>query len=1625
MNLRSTSVLIASLAWACVGVVTLHSVPEGAGSANEDPLLQPTTVVDRAGSEGETVDGSVGVAESVEAGEGGEVPFDLSAVIGQVHFAFRPSPDANDSYQGGHETYAVNVEGDAFTVTAFHHDDTRLDALEAEPPSQATPTFEAGTLHRAEPVRFRTVTLARDDDKGLEASEVAVEVDGHLTLARVDHVEHLRNQGEGVSQSWTFEQRPTGTGDLRVRVAVEGLPMVGSTDQGLHFADASGLGVRYGHATWIDGDGARVHVPARWVGGAIELRVSGEILDEAVYPAVLDPVVGPEFGMDAPVLTQGQFSESPPAIASNGDSYFVVWDDVRSGTSQVYGTRVDANGVVLDPTGIVFGEGEAGSKPTVSSDGTDYMVVWRAPLASLDGARVASDGTLLASPASDFSTLSSGNKDNPAIASDGTGYLLAWMQYDAGTWNVRASRLGSGGEILDAPGLDFTSSADGQGGPSVAFNGLDYLVVWEAFIDGGADSDVRGVRVSTAGDILSPGIFDIGATPDNQRYPSVASDGSDFLVVWADWRDPESYSPDIYGARVDSGGNVLEPLGIPISVDAGYETEPTIASDGSDYMVAWYGIRSEGTGIFGARVKADGTVLDPGGTYFTDGVARALERNAAIASNGASFLLTFLAERNSLISDIDDAYAMRLDLDGTLLDPAGFQLSVLPATNGQEDPAVASNGTDFLVAWLDDRDPTGDPRVYGMRVDSAGNVLDPSGFLIGSSSRNRRESGVLVTSNGSDYFVAWKVVQLANPLSAIYGTRVDSDGSLLDPDDILLGPCNDSCRTADLTSSGEDYFAIWTDRFDRNFGARVGSDGTLLDSVPITLPTGSVPRIASSGPEYFMTWQTDVDPGSPAGSLLVGFGTLYGTPIALDGVVQNAGGIELGLGSVSYASEIASAGDGYLVVWDGIEQADCEQIGPLPYCWSLSGTYGTRITGDGTILDPSGIGLPGDEPLFSGPQPPYLNRVADAGGAMVRLAANGGEYLAIVNDGEAKRITGDGLVHPNETVGTQVECSGIALNASGTGLSVYSRVAEGTKRVFARLLDKRSNGDACSGDILCRSDHCVDAVCCDEICGGGDAADCVACVAALTGATDGTCAPALTGVACGDPAADLCSAPDSCDGTGACLPNHHAAGVSCGVQGTDCIVGDLCDGSGVCVLGQYRPSGTPCGDPSARECDDPDTCNASGFCAANHFTPGTPCGDQGVDCRIDDACDTQGSCADNGLLPAGSACGDASDDQCDAADSCDDGGACLANVVTDGTSCDDGLFCSAGDACAAGECIGGALPSCALDEKCSEVGDACYPACGDGVVDAGESCDTGPSNSDVVADACRTSCTLPRCGDGVLDRGESCDEGAANSDAPDAICRIGCVLASCGDGVIDVGEECDEGELNSDLQPDVCRADCFLASCGDGVVDTAESCDEGDANAATPEADCLTTCALPTCGDGVLDPGEQCDEGDDNADTEEAACRATCTLPACGDGVLTAPEVCDDGAANSDVTPDACRVDCIPATCGDGVVDSDEDCDPDGLLSLLGCTPDCRRPHGADGGPFAGDAGVPSSGESGSGCSLTSAPATGSGLPLSFLLLGLVAFVSRRPLRRRSRRGGRHAGRRSRIASRRAPRRTH
>jgi len=195
-----------------------------------------------------------------------------------------------------------------------------------------------------------------------------------------------------------------------------------------------------------------------------------------------------------------------------------------------------------------------------------------------------------------------------AVAFDGTNFLVVWEDFRGNSLDIYGARVTPQGTLLDRAGFVISQAPADQYWPAVGFDGTDFLVVWEDH--NSSDSiDVYGARVTPQGEILDSAAIVITQAAGNQRFPALAFDGSNFLVVWEDNRSGSD--DDIFGARVTPRGDFLDTAGIVISQAADYHGSPALAFDGSNFLVAWEDNRSGSDfDIYFTRVTPQGEVLD-------------------------------------------------------------------------------------------------------------------------------------------------------------------------------------------------------------------------------------------------------------------------------------------------------------------------------------------------------------------------------------------------------------------------------------------------------------------------------------------------------------------------------------------------------------------------------------------------------------------------------------------------------------------------------------------------------------------------------------------------------------------------------------------------------------------------------------------------------------------------------------------------------------------------------------------------------------------------------------------------------------------------------------------------------
>lgn len=292
-------------------------------------------------------------------------------------------------------------------------------------------------------------------------------------------------------------------------------------------------------------------------------------------------------------------SEYPgkPSVGYDGTNFLVVSREVASQTDSVL------TGMIVNPSGKVLkrfeiGEGDtewtlSSNRSAVAFDGDNYLVVF-AKNGQIVGQRVSPSGQTL-DGATGFTITSSGTNYFPAVDFDGTNFLVVWAKFTNG-YDIYGVLVSPQGEVQEEFPV-FVEDGE-QVTPSIAFNGSNYLVAWRDTRWDGAQNlvDIYATRISPSGVPLDPSGLPLCVAAGDQDAPALVSDGNDYFAVWADGRtfageNGQIPGLDIYGARVAANGSVLDPAGIPINTVSymafNGKANPTVAFDGDDYFVAW------------------------------------------------------------------------------------------------------------------------------------------------------------------------------------------------------------------------------------------------------------------------------------------------------------------------------------------------------------------------------------------------------------------------------------------------------------------------------------------------------------------------------------------------------------------------------------------------------------------------------------------------------------------------------------------------------------------------------------------------------------------------------------------------------------------------------------------------------------------------------------------------------------------------------------------------------------------------------------------------------------------------------------------------------------------------------
>ena len=250
-------------------------------------------------------------------------------------------------------------------------------------------------------------------------------------------------------------------------------------------------------------------------------------------------------------------SAGSAAIAFDSNQFLVVFTRLtQTQQTDVFGTRVTRDGAVLAERLLYGGPGYQ-SDPSVDFDGTRFFVVWQDlrndPMNGRDwdvyGTRVSAQGLPLDPNGRAIST-SNRPEMVPSVAFDGTNHVVAWFHSrdtsTIGDGDIHGGRVTPAGALLDGPASSGSipiSVNDGvKNHPRVVPFTPGVLVVWEvpAYFE---ISGILGARLDREGRLLQTEASDTGlwisGMPGQElvsqfRYPAIAASPDRALATWVD-----------------------------------------------------------------------------------------------------------------------------------------------------------------------------------------------------------------------------------------------------------------------------------------------------------------------------------------------------------------------------------------------------------------------------------------------------------------------------------------------------------------------------------------------------------------------------------------------------------------------------------------------------------------------------------------------------------------------------------------------------------------------------------------------------------------------------------------------------------------------------------------------------------------------------------------------------------------------------------------------------------------------------------------------------------------------------------------------------------------------------------
>lgn len=301
-----------------------------------------------------------------------------------------------------------------------------------------------------------------------------------------------------------------------------------------------------------------------------------------------------------------------PQITPNGEGgAIIVWEDRRSANSNIYvqavnhfgNTQWAADGLAITTSG--------GANPQITPDRAGgAIIVWedyRTGNSDIYAQKIDSQGKIQWG-ANGVAVCNAANRQlSPQVITDGTGgAVIAWQDERLSpTTRIYFQWVYNDGTTqLAANGLPVTQNTSGsQIDPMLVYTGRPFYPAVISWSDSrsGSSWDIYAQSIDDSGDLLwgDGGVAVCTAAGDQKAYRMTYDSGSSSTtIVWEDYREgSDSMDSEVYTQRLNGSGKVAWAAnGVRVSTAGFMQLEPDIAPNGaSGAVTVWHELSAQGT----------------------------------------------------------------------------------------------------------------------------------------------------------------------------------------------------------------------------------------------------------------------------------------------------------------------------------------------------------------------------------------------------------------------------------------------------------------------------------------------------------------------------------------------------------------------------------------------------------------------------------------------------------------------------------------------------------------------------------------------------------------------------------------------------------------------------------------------------------------------------------------------------------------------------------------------------------------------------------------------------------------------------------------------------------------------